>query len=84
MGANSFLQELTTIEKGFRNENCRVAFPKSVPIHLNAYVKCAYSDKPAHMSYTQADRSMNSSFIKTADHTVCLQKQNFTVQMLIR
>ena len=37
-GANSFLSELTTILKGGKNENPRVASSESVPIHLNIHV----------------------------------------------
>ena len=33
-GANSFLKELTPIEKRCRNEINRVASPESIPIHL--------------------------------------------------
>ena len=33
-GANSFLSELTPIQKGGKNENGRVDSPESVPIHL--------------------------------------------------
>ena len=34
-GANSFLKELISIEKGSKTENDRVASPESVSIHLN-------------------------------------------------
>ena len=36
-GANSFLPELTSIQKGDKNKNGRVASPESVPIHLNFF-----------------------------------------------
>ena len=35
MGADSFLYEMTPIYMGGNNENDRVAFPESIPIHLN-------------------------------------------------
>ena len=37
-GANSFLLEMTTSEKGGKNENGRVAVPESVPIFLKEQI----------------------------------------------
>ena len=40
LGANSFLEEMTTVYMGGNNENDRVASPESVPIHLNSVGSC--------------------------------------------
>ena len=38
LGANSFLKELTSTEKGGKIENCGVASPESVSSHFNLFL----------------------------------------------
>ena len=42
-GANSFLEELTPMEKGGQNENGRVASPKCVAIYLKQHILSLYT-----------------------------------------
>ena len=55
LGANSFIQELTPIEKEDKNENGGVASPVSISIHLKAYISYIIFNQN-HIEITRVSR----------------------------